>query len=80
MKSSTGEATLVTEVNVGSELQPSCRDNDQKIMTNTGVCMQQVKLVCSSFLQNRANVIKTLFNLLKFFMKVEFKLTTLPLD
>ena len=30
MLSSTGEATLVIEVIVGSELQPNCREGDQK--------------------------------------------------
>ena len=28
--SSTGEAKLITEVTVGSALQPNCRDGDQK--------------------------------------------------
>ena len=44
---STGEATLVTAVIVGSDLPPKCRDSDQKgLMTHVTTVLQQLVFVC----------------------------------
>ena len=54
MLSSTGAATLITEIIVDIQLQPNCCASDQKCLS-----VQQLKYVCSSLVQNRATVIKT---------------------